>query len=131
MREVEVQVEHGGDRFVLRELFAIVGSQRVRVLSEGIEQLENGLCDLIGRAPFDLAQQRQTRFALGESDNGLASALPEDSVHFPIAEPFSLGYDFRSFIDADAIREFPSPVANPCRLDWVAPVAFAPLLLTA
>ena len=59
MGEVEIQVEFLGNRFVLRELLAVVGGQGVRVGGEGSQLLEDGLRDAVGRAPFDLLQQGQ------------------------------------------------------------------------
>ena len=122
MREVEIQVELSGDRFVLRKLFAVVGSHRVRGLGDGLEHFENSLRDAVGSAPFNLAEQRQSRFALSERDNRLALAFPDDGIHFPVAEPFSPVHNFRSLIDAGAIGEYSTPI--------VAPVALATLFLT-
>ncbi len=115
MGEVEIQVEFLGNRFVLRELLAVVGGQGVRVGGEGSQLLEDGLRDAVGRAPFDLLQQGQPRFSFVERDNGLASTLPENSVHFPIPDPLALVHNRRPLFDADAIREFPAPVAKPSK----------------
>ena len=84
MGEVEIELEFGGDCFVLRELLAVVRSQGVSVVHEGFQLLEDGLRDAVGRTSFDLLQQGQPRFALGERDDGLSATLPENSVHFPI-----------------------------------------------
>ena len=64
MGEIEIQVEFSGNRFVLRELLAVVGGQGVRVIGEGAQLLKDGLRDVIGRAPFDLLQQGQSRFCV-------------------------------------------------------------------
>ncbi len=96
MGEVEIQVEFSGNRFVLRELLAVIGGQGVRDVGEGSQLLEDGLRDAVGRAPFDLLQQGQSRFAFVERDDGLLSALPENSVHFPIPDPLALVHDVRS-----------------------------------
>ena len=105
MGEIEIQVEFSGNRFVLRELLAVVGGQGVRVIGEGAQLLKDGLRDVIGRAPFDLLQQGQSRFAFVERDDGLLSAQPENGVHFPIPDPLALVHDVGSLVDADAIRE--------------------------
>ena len=96
MGEVEIEIQFGGDRFVLRELLAVVSGQGVRVGGEGSQLLEDGLRDAVGRTPFDLLQQGQSRFAFVERDDGLLSALPENSVHFPIPDPLALVHDVRS-----------------------------------
>ena len=119
MGEIEIQVEFSGNRFVLRELLAVVGGQGVRVIGEGAQLLKDGLRDVIGRAPFDLLQQGQSRFAFVERDDGLLSAQPENGVHFPIPDPLALVHDVGSLVDADAIRELSAP--------FIAPVSFATL----
>ena len=115
MGEVEIQVEFLGNRFVLRELLAVVGGQGVRVGGEGSQLLEDGLRDAVGRAPFDLLQQGKPRFSFIECDNGLASTLPENGVHFPIPDPLALVHDVGSLVDADAIWELSTPIAKPSK----------------
>ena len=50
MGEIEIQVEFSGNRFVLRELLAVVGGQGVRVIGEGAQLLKDGLRDVIGQS---------------------------------------------------------------------------------
>ena len=89
MGEIEIQVEFSGNRFVLRELLAVVGGQGVRVIGEGAQLLKDGLRDVIGRAPFDLLQQGQSRFAFVERDDGLLSAPAREWC--PLPNPRSAG----------------------------------------
>ena len=121
--EVALGVESLGDGLMVGELLAVVRSQGVSVVHEGFQLLEDGLREAVGRTSFDLLQQGQPRFALGERDDGLSATLPENSVHFPIAQSLPRGHNLRSLGDAGAIRELSAPV--------VAPVALTTLFLAA
>ena len=116
---VRVAKVHGhagvdGQLFVQRHLFALViGERLAHGLGNGTQLVREGLQHMgraggLGMRQFD--QHEQSAGALDQSAHGTGIALALDEVAFPVARKLSVLGLWRAHMDAEHVRNLPTPV---------------------
>jgi hypothetical protein len=105
MSEVEMHRQGLRDFQVGGKLFAIIGCNAFQ-RSYPFEQCNHRLSNQVGLFAGDTAQQRKTRFALGQCDDHTLLVFSKHQIYFPIPETGALFDDLRTLLNTLAIGDF-------------------------
>jgi hypothetical protein len=83
--------------------------------------MDDGITNHLGSPPVNLIQQGKPGLAIRQGDDGVAASFAQDSIDFPITQPFFLFNDRRTLINTHAFRQLTAPI--------IAAIAFSAFLL--
>ena len=123
MREVALGLKVTRHAFTVGKLAPIVIGDRIHPILMRGERLGDGVADCLGGLMDDRPHDRVQRLTLDQGHEGAAVALANHGVALPIAEVLVGIDDGGPLINRDPVGNEAAPI--------MAPVAFAPCLLTA
>lgn len=116
MSEVEVGAERLGNPFMLSELLAVIGRQRMNAGRKGRQQGNHRVRDGLRGLARDMGDQGIARLALVERNECLPMVRADDQITFPVAETFAAIDDGRTLLNRHLIGNGAAPLANPVAL---------------
>lgn len=115
MGKEEIGIEFPCDPFVLGELLAVAGRQRMNAGRKRPQQRDRGVGDDLGGLERNVADQAVARFALIERHERLLLAGADDLIAFPVAEAFAIIDDSRALRDRHLAGDAAASFALPTR----------------
>ncbi len=86
MGKVKPGVECIGDMLVTGKLLTVIGGQCDDPVGPWRQKIDEGIRDALGCVTFDLFDQGETGFSLGQGDQGLSVVFTDQDIEFPVTD---------------------------------------------